>query len=112
MPRLKRALAATSSSWRTVRGMSASREGRCSAAVETSTTAPAKTSGTLGSPNPPNALAASTAVATAWPSPVHTRRRRRSTWSASAPPYRPKTTRGTSSAMPTAPTMKLEPVSV
>ena len=36
MPKLDSALAATSSSWRTVRGSSASREGRCSADAEAS----------------------------------------------------------------------------
>ena len=113
MPRLVSACAAGISSWRTVRGISASREGRCIEEVEASTAASAKTSHSCGSgPKAPNALAASTAVATAWATPVATSSRLRSTWSASAPPYRPKTTRGTSSTSPTRPTARLEPVSV
>jgi hypothetical protein len=36
---------------------------------------------------------------------------RRSTWSASAPPYSPNTTSGTSSTSAMAPTAKFDPVS-
>ena len=108
MPKLVSALAAGISSWRTVRGISASRLGRCRAAAAASSPATPKITGMLGSSR--NALTASTAVSTAWPTPVPTSRRRRSTWSASAPPYSPKTTSGTSSTRPIAPTAKLEPV--
>ena len=57
-----------------------------------------------------NALTISTAVRPTCATPVPTIIRRRSTWSASAPPYSPKTTSGTSSIMPSTPTAKLEPV--
>jgi hypothetical protein len=54
----------------------------------------------------------STAVSSTCATPVPTSSLRRSTWSASAPPYKPKNTSGTSSTMPSAPTAKFEPVSV
>ena len=110
MPKLVRLLAATIWSCRTVRGISASRDGRC--IDEDAARRPAKTkiSGTFGSSR--NALTARTAVNTAWATPVRISSLRRSTWSASAPPYRPKTTSGTSSTRPIAPTAKLEPVIV
>ena len=57
------------------------------------------------------ALMHSQVVKAAWAMPVQISRSRRSTWSASAPPYRPKTINGTSSTRPTAPTAKLEWVS-
>ena len=110
MPRLDSALAAGSSSCRTVRGISASRDGRCSDDVAARKNAATKISQTSGASR--NALTASTAVSTAWATPVQMSSLRRSTWSASAPPYRPKTMIGTSSTRPIAPTAKLEPVSV
>ena len=109
MPRLLSALAAAISSWRTVRGSSASREGRCSAEAEASSPETRKISQSRGSAE--KALIASQAVNAAWAMPVQISSRRRSTWSASAPPYSPKTMSGTSSTRPTAPTAKLEPVS-
>ena len=110
MPRLVSAFAAGSSSCVTVRGISASRLGRCIDDVDASPTLTTKISQTLGSSR--NALTASTPVNAAWATPQATSSLRRSTWSASAPPYSPKTTSGTSSASPIAPTAKLEPVSV
>ncbi len=108
MPKLVSALAAGISSCRTVRGISASRLGRWSAPVAVSRPATTKITGMLGSSR--NALTVSTAVSTPCPTPVQTSRRRRSTWSASAPPYSPNTMSGTSSTRPMAPTAKLEPV--
>ena len=110
MPRLAKALAAVSWSCRTVRGSSASREGRCSAEQEARNTATTKITQTSGSSR--NALSASSAVKTAWATPAPISSLRRSTWSASAPPYSPKTTIGPSSTRPIAPTAKSEPVSV
>lgn len=110
MPRLVSALPAVIWSCRTVRGIRASREGRWSAEEETSRPATTKISTRLGRSR--NALTASTAVNAAWATPVQISSRRRSTWSASAPPYRPKTTSGTSSTKPIAPTAKFDPVSV
>ena len=110
MPKLVSALAATIWSCWTVRGISASREGRCideDAASRPDTT---KISGTFGSSR--KAFTQSTAVNSAWAMPVRISSLRRSTWSASAPPYSPKTMSGTSSTRPIAPTAKLEPVSV
>ena len=108
MPKLDSALAAVIWSWRTVRGSSASRDGRCSDDVAASSAATPKISGRLGSAR--NELAASTAISTSWARPLPMSSLRRSTWSASAPPYRPKTISGTSSTRPTAPTRKLLPV--
>ena len=110
MPKLKSALAAVSWSWATVRGISASRDGRCIAEVLTRKPAITKISQTLGSSR--NAFQPSTAVSSACAMPSPTRSRRRSTWSARAPPYKPKTTSGTSSTRPIAPTAKFDPVSV
>ena len=109
MPRPVSALAATSSPWATVRGISASRDGRCSADAADRNAETTNSTHTCGWPA--NALTASTAVNPACATPVPIRRRRRSTWSASAPPYRPKTTSGTSSTSPISPTARLEPVS-
>jgi hypothetical protein len=64
---------------------------------------------TLGSSS--TALPSSTPVRTTWAMPQRMSIFRRSTWSASAPPYRPKTISGTSSTSAIAPTAKLEPVS-
>ncbi len=108
MPKLDSALAAGISSWRTVRGIRASRLGRCRAPVAVSSPATTKITAMLGSSR--NALTISTAVSTPWPTPVHTSSRRRSTWSARAPPHSPNTTSGTSSTSPIAPTAKFEPV--
>jgi len=109
MPRLVSALPAVIWSWRTVRGISASREGRCIAEDEVSSPATTKITQRLGRSR--NALTASTAVKVACATPVQIRSLRRSTWSARAPPYSPKTMSGTSSTRPTAPTAKLDPVS-
>ena len=110
MPKLLSALAATISSCRTVRGSSASREGRWSADADASRPETRKISHRRGWEE--KALMASQAVKAAWAMPVQISRSRRSTWSASAPPYRPKTMSGTSSTRPTAPTARLEPVIV
>ena len=67
MPRLVSALAAGSSSWVTVRGISASRLGRCIDEVDASPTLTTKISHTLGSSR--NALTASTAVNAACATP-------------------------------------------
>ena len=84
MPSELKALAATISSCRTVRGINASREGRCSEDEAARRNAATKMSVMLGSGR--NALTASIAVKPAWATPVHTSSLRRSTWSASAPP--------------------------
>ena len=110
IPRLVRLLAAVIWSWRTVRGISASREGRCIDEDDASRPETTKITHTLGDPR--KALTASTAMNDACAIPVQISSLRRSTWSASAPPYSPKTTSGTSSTRPMAPTAKLEPVSV
>ena len=108
MPTEDRATAAGSCSWSTVRGISASRDGRCSDCAAESSAATTKITQICGSGR--NALTASRLVKPTCATPVHTRSVRRSMWSASAPPQSPKTMSGTSSAMPTAPTTKFEPV--
>ena len=84
MPRLLSAFAATISSCRTVRGSSASRDGRWSADADASSPDTRKISQSRGCEE--KALIASQAVNAAWAMPVQIRSRRRSKWSASAPP--------------------------
>ena len=110
MPKLLSAFAAVISSCRTVLGSSASRLGRCSDPAAASSPESTKISQIRGSPT--KVFTASATISSAWATPVLTRSRRRSTWSASAPPYRPKTISGASSTRPIMPTAMLEPVSL
>ena len=89
--------------------MAASRDGRCSAVSTLIPAASAYSGHTAGC----GRIALPARPAASRPSPASHQRssRRRSSRSASTPPYRPNTTSGTSSATPSRPTAKADPVS-
>ena len=101
--------AAVSWSRPTSRGTEASSDGRCSAASPIIAAAAPNSGHACGCGS--DALATSTAAQQHRPASHHLIRRLRSSRSASAPPYRPNTTSGTSSATPSSPTAVADPVS-
>jgi hypothetical protein len=103
------AAAAVSWSRRTTRGTDASSDGRCSAANAMITAAMRYSGHTAGRGS--DALITRNATAPPRPASHQQISLLRSSRSASAPPYRPNTTSGTSSTAPSRPTATAEPVS-
>lgn len=107
--RLFSATAAVRCSCATTRGRIASSAGRCTAASAEDSAATTYSGHTSGSGS--SALTSRTALSRPRPASVPRISRRLSRASASAPPYSPHTSIGTSSTAPIAPTAAAEPVS-